>query len=467
MSLKITFKTQLSESKTFSKFLGGLALSAALILTPALSEARIPTSMLNQNTPSLAPMLEQVTPAVVSISVAGSKTVTQEVPDALRYFFGQRRGQQRQEQPFQGLGSGVILNADEGYIVTNYHVIDQADEIKITLKDGREFMAKKIGGDKESDIALLQIKADNLVAMKVANSDKLRVGDFTVAVGNPFGLAQTVTSGIISALGRAELNIEGFEDFIQTDAAINSGNSGGALMNLRGELIGINTAIYAPGGGNVGIAFSIPSNMMQSIVNQIIEHGEVRRGVLGIVGRAVSSGLAESMGLSVSQGAFVQSVVEDSAADEAKLEAGDVIVSINGVNIKSFGELASKIATLGAGKEVTLGVLRDNKQRDVLVTLKAADMASNIEAEALLPQLAGANLSNGETNDGREGVVVSDVDERSPAAATGLENGDVIIGVNRRGVRDVRQLREALSNARGVIALNVKRGRSSLYLLIR
>ena len=173
------------------------------------------------------------------------------------------------------------------------------------------------------------------------------------------------------------------------------------------------------------------------------------------------------MGLSVSQGAFVQSVVEDSAADEAKLEAGDVIVSINGVNIKSFGELASKIATLGAGKEVTLGVLRDNKQRDVLVTLKAADMASNIEAEALLPQLAGANLSNGETNDGREGVVVSDVDERSPAAATGLENGDVIIGVNRRGVRDVRQLREALSNARGVIALNVKRGRSSLYLLIR
>ena len=452
--------------KLAPKILGSLALSGALLLGPAVSEARIPVSALSQDTPSLAPMLEQVTPAVVSISVAGSKKVQQQVPDALRYFFGQPRGQQR-EQPFQGLGSGVILDADEGYIVTNYHVIDEADEIKITLKDGREYMAKKVGGDKESDIALLQIEAENLVAMKVADSDKLRVGDFTVAVGNPFGLAQTVTSGIISALGRAELNIEGFEDFIQTDAAINSGNSGGALMNLKGELIGINTAIYAPGGGNVGIAFSIPSNMMQSIINQIIDHGEVRRGVLGIVGRAVSAGLAESMGLSVSQGAFIQSVVEDSAADEANLKAGDVIVSINGVNIKSFGELASKIATLGAGKEVKLGVLRDNKERTIKVILKAADMGSNVEAESLLPQLAGANLSNGETRDGREGVVVSDVNERSPAAATGLEDGDVIIGVNRRAVRDIRQLREALGNARGVIALNVKRGRSSLYLLIR
>ena len=458
MSLKMKFSP---------KLLGGLALSAAIALTPAVSSARIPTSMLNQDTPSLAPMLEQVTPAVVSISVAGSKTVTQQVPEAFRYFFGQRRGQQQREQPFQGLGSGVIIDAKKGYIVTNHHVIDEADEIKITLKDGREFMAKKIGGDKESDLALLQIEAEDLVEMKIADSDKLRVGDFTVAVGNPFGLAQTVTSGIISALGRAELNIEGFEDFIQTDAAINSGNSGGALMNLKGELIGINTAIYAPGGGNVGIAFSIPSNMMKSVVNQIVEYGEVRRGVLGIVGRAVSSALAESMGLSVSQGAFIQSVVEDSAADEAKLQAGDVIVSINGVNIKSFGELASKIATLGAGTEVELGVLRDNKKRNVTVTLKAADVAGNINAEALLPQLAGANLSNGEARDGTPGVEVSELDERSPAAATGLEVGDVIVGVNRRGVRDIAQLREALDNARGLIALNVRRGRTSLYLLIR
>lgn len=454
-------------TKSPTKLLASLVLSMSLIFMPTLSSAKIPTSMLTQNTPSLAPMLSQVTPAVVSISVAGSKTVNQQVPEAFRYFFGQRRGMQPREQPFQGLGSGVIINADQGYIVTNYHVIDQADQIKITLKDGREFMAKKIGGDDQSDLALLQIEADNLVEIAIADSDKLQVGDFTVAIGNPFGLSQTVTSGIISALGRAELNIEGYEDFIQTDAAINSGNSGGALINLKGELIGINTAIYAPGGGNVGIAFSIPSNMMNSVVNQIIDFGEVRRGVLGIVGRAVSSQLAESLDLAVSQGAFIQSVVEDSAADEADLQAGDVIISINGVKIKGFGELASKIATLGAGTQVELGVLRDNKQRLITVTLKAADVVGNMEGTRLIPQLAGATFINDKTGDGTPGIMVEALDDRSPAAATGLEVGDVIIGVNRRAVQDLKQLREALNSTSGLIALNIRRGRSSLYLVIR
>ena len=365
------------------------------------------------------------------------------------------------------MGSGVIIDAENGYIVTNSHVVEGADDIRITLKDGREFTAKKVGGDKESDIALLKIEAKNLVAVKLADANLLRVGDFAVAIGNPFGLSQTVTSGIISALGRAGLNIEGYEDFIQTDAAINSGNSGGALINLKGELIGINTAIYAPGGGNVGIAFSIPSNMMKSVVSQILDYGEVRRGVLGIVGRAVSSGLAESMGLSVSQGAFVQRVIEDSAAAEAKLEAGDVIVSINGVNLKTFDELAGKIATLGAGTEVILGVLREEVRQDVVVKLKSANVTSNIKAESLMPQLAGANLSDGKTRDNRNGVVVSDVNERSPAGQLGLENGDVIMGVNRKLVNNIEGLRTLLGEARNVIVLNIRRGRTSLYLMLQ
>ncbi len=451
--------------KLNTTFLASLALSASLLLVP-MASAQIPAQMMNQAMPSLAPMLEQVTPGVVSISVFGSKAVQQQGPNALRDFFGRRSPRQPAEQPFQGLGSGVIIDAENGYIVTNSHVIEGADDIRITLKDGREFAAKKVGGDKESDIALLKVEAKNLVAVKLADSNLLRVGDFAVAIGNPFGLSQTVTSGIISALGRAGLNIEGYEDFIQTDAAINSGNSGGALINLRGELIGINTAIYAPGGGNVGIAFSIPSNMMKSVVSQILDFGEVRRGVLGIVGRAVSSGLAESMGLSVSQGAFVQRVVEESAAAEANLEAGDVIVSINGVNIKTFNELASKIATLGAGTEVILSVLREKEQKDVVVKLKAANTSNNIKAESLMPQLAGANLSDGKTRDNRNGVVVSDVDERSPAGQLGLENGDVIMGVNRKVVNNIKGLQTLLGEARNVIVLNIRRGRTSMYVML-
>ena len=458
-----------------SAVLSGLLLSGAatvasstLLLAPMKASAQVPMSMLSGNMPSLAPMLEGVTPAVVRISVAGSKKVQQQqIPDALRYFFGQRNPQQQREQPFQGLGSGVIIDADDGYIVTNYHVIDDADEILVTLKDGSEYKATKVGGDQESDIALLQIKATGLVEIKIADSNKLRVGDFTVAIGNPFGLTQTVTSGIVSALGRAGLNIESYEDFIQTDAAINSGNSGGALINLRGELIGINTAIYAPGGGNVGIAFSIPSNMMQSLVDQILEFGEVRRGILGIRGGAVTAGLAESFGLKVKQGAFIREVIEGSAAAKADLKPGDVIVSINGVKIKSFSELAGKIGTLGAGAEVKLRLLRDDDFSNVTVTLQASDVSSSVQAESIMPQLAGAVLNDGETRDGHKGVVVSELDERSPAAQFGLEQDDVIVGVNRKAISNIKDLRKLLKDSKGVIALSIRRGRTSLYLLLR
>ena len=296
------------KSSKLSIVIGAALFSSTLALTSVPALANLPAQVDGHVMPSLAPMLEHATPAVVSISVIGTHKVPQQnVPDAFKFFFGNKGKNQGQPQqrPFRGLGSGVIIDSDEGYVVTNNHVIENADKIMITLKDGRQLEAKKLGSDAKSDIALLQIDSDNLSEIKLADSDNLRVGDFTVAIGSPFGLGQTVTSGIVSALGRSNLNIEHYEDFIQTDAAINSGNSGGALVNLRGELIGINTAILGPSGGNVGIGFAIPSNMMHNLVTQIIEFGEVHRGILGVSGRSVNSEIAKAMELETSQGGFI------------------------------------------------------------------------------------------------------------------------------------------------------------------
>lgn len=441
----------------------GAAVAASLLLTtPQQADARIPMFSSGQEMPTLAPMLEQATPAVVHISVEGSREVRQRLPEAFRYFFGQRgQGEYREERPFKGLGSGVVIDAAKGYIVTNNHVIQDAKDIQVRLKDGRTFKAKKLGADPESDIALLQIEAKNLVQISLADSDKTRVGDFAIAIGNPFGLEQTVTSGIISALGRGGLNIEGFEDFIQTDAAINSGNSGGALVNLRGELIGINTAILGPNGGNIGIGFAIPTNMMKNLVDQIIEHGEIRRGSLGIRGQDVTADLTEAMNLSVSRGAFVNEVLPDSAAEKAGLKSGDVIVSMNGNKISSFLELRAKVATLGAGREAKLGILRDGKERTV--TVKLQELASGqVAANQMHPMLDGAELSN--TNGG---VKIDAVTNNSAAAQIGLQADDMIVGVNRQRVTNLAELRKALENRSGVAALNIQRGNTNLYVLIR
>lgn len=441
----------------------GAAIATSLMLTAApATQARIPFFSADQEMPTLAPMLEQATPAVVHISVEGSREVRQRLPEAFRYFFGQRgQGEYREERPFRGLGSGVVIDAKKGYIVTNNHVIQDASDIEVRLKDGRTFKAKKLGADPESDIALLQIEAKNLTEIPLADSDKLRVGDFAIAIGNPFGLEQTVTSGIVSALGRGGLGIEGFEDFIQTDAAINSGNSGGALVNMRGELIGINTAILGPNGGNIGIGFAIPTNMMKNLADQIIEHGEIRRGSLGIRGQDVTSDLTDAMNLNVSRGAFVNEVVPDSAAEEAGLKSGDVIISMNGNKISSFGELRAKVATLGAGRKAELGILRDGKERTVSVTLQEIS-TGQVAASQMHPMLEGAQLSNA---DG--GVKVGTVDERSAAAQIGLVEGDVIIGVNRQRISNVADLRKALDNRSGIAALNIQRGNTNLYILIR
>lgn len=418
-----------------------------------------------QEVPSLAPMLEEATPAVVSIAVEGTQTSRQRVPEMFKYFFGAPQ-EQVQERPFRGLGSGVIIDADKGYVVTNNHVVANADEITVQLTDGREFIAKKLGSDEQSDIALLKIEAEDITALPLANSDELRVGDFVVAIGNPFGLSQTVTSGIVSALGRSGLNIGGYEDFIQTDAAINRGNSGGALVNLHGELVGINTAIFGPNGGNVGIGFAIPANMMKNLTDQIAEFGEVRRGLLGILGSDVDAGLAEAVDAEVNVGAFVNEVTPESAAEEAGILAGDIIIAVNGRQLTGFQELRAKIASMGAGAEVELTVIRQGEEISLDVVLGDATQTT-VTAERIHPALEGASLANGTDAGGNNGIVVSDIESGSPAARIGLQNDDVIVGVNRVRTNTVPEFRDALDNAKGVIALNVRRGGSSIFLVIR
>jgi len=451
--------------KKVSLILNSVLLSSTLALSAFPAYANLPFSVDGQQLPSLAPMLENVTPAVVLISVRGTHEVEQRVPEAFKFFFGNpKQKNQARERPFQGLGSGVIIDAEKGYIVTNNHVIKEADEIQVTLKDGRQIDAKKIGADENSDIALLQVDAEDLKQVSIADSDKLRVGDFAVAIGSPFGLGQTVTSGIVSALGRSGLNAENYEDFIQTDAAINSGNSGGALINLRGELIGINTAIIGPNGGNVGIGFAIPSNMVKNLITQIIEFGEVRRGVLGVLGRSVTGEFAKAMELKAAQGAFIEQVTKDSAADEAGIEAGDVITGVNGKKVKSFSELRGKIGSIGAGKTVKLAITKaSGKEKTYAVTLKKDDSA-NVEAESIHRMLDGADLTN--SNEGI-GVNVDAVQEDSPAEVIGLQAGDIIGGVNRKRIKNIAELRDYLSGNKGISLLNIIRGNTNLYIRIR
>lgn len=449
--------------KKLSLVISAVLISSSLSMASLPVHANLPISVNNEAIPSLAPMLEKTTPAVVSISVKGTHEIKQKIPDTFQRFFGNPRQQKPQERPFQGLGSGVIVDADEGYIVTNNHVIDQADEIIVTLKDGQQLKAKKLGSDAASDIALLQVESKKLTEIKIADSDNLRVGDFAVAIGSPFGLGQTVTSGIVSALGRSGLNLENFEDFIQTDAAINSGNSGGALVNLRGELIGINTAILGPSGGNVGIGFAIPSNMMNNLVSQIIEFGEIRRGVLGVSGRSVNSEIAQAMELKTNQGGFIEQVVPDSAADKAGIKAGDVITKVNGKMVKSFSELRGKIGSIGAGKKVKITIIRDTKEKTFTAQLQKAE-STNIAAESIHDMLEGAKLVNSSAH---KGVEIANIEDDSPAQAVGLNAGDIIIGVNRTRTNNLAELRSFFKDRNGVFVLNVVRGNSTLRLMIR
>ncbi|WP_430876134.1 Do family serine endopeptidase [Gilliamella sp. G0441] len=452
--------------KKHKKLLSVVALSISMSLSLfSNAYASFPSIPAGNSTeqPSLAPMLETVLPSVVSIKVEGVAQMQNNMPEEFRRFFGYPDSQSR---AFTGQGSGVIIDAEKGYVVTNNHVIDNADKITITLNDGHEFKAKLIGKDPQSDIALLKVEdAKKLTAIKLADSDKLRVGDYVVAIGNPFGIGQTVTSGIISALARSGLSMNGFENFIQTDASINRGNSGGALVNLNGELVGINTAIIAPSGGNVGIGFAIPSNMVKSLTSQLVEYGEVRRGVLGIKGNELTSDIAKAFDLDVQKGAFVSEVIDDSAAKEAGIKSGDVIVSMDGKPVDSFAELRAKIATSGVGRIVQLGLIRDGKEISVSVKLKNSDESST-EAKSLHSSLDGATLTNGDVK-GQKGVVIESIAKNSPASRLSLQEGDLITGVNKTRVNNIADLRKVIDSKPSAIALNIVRGDSRLYLILR
>lgn len=458
--------------KKKSLLLSALALSTGMNLAVApAAVAALPAQIQGQEMPSLAPMLEKVLPAVVSVHVEGTQaqSQTQDIPEPLKRFFGQQGqdGGDSQPQPFEGLASGVVINADKGYILTNNHVVNGADKISVQLSDGREFDAKLIGHDEQTDIALIQVNGvKGLTQIKIADSDQLKVGDFAVAIGNPFGLGQTATSGIVSALGRSGLNLEGLENFIQTDAAINRGNSGGALVNLNGELIGINTAILASSGGNIGIGFAIPSNMAMNLAQQLIEFGEVKRGQLGIKGTEMTADMAKAFNVDAQRGAFVNEVLPDSAAAKAGIKAGDIITSLDDKPIDSFAALRVKIGTTAPGKEVKVGLLREGKPQTVTVKLDASSQTTT-NAEQMTPALQGATLSDGAAKDGSKGVSVDAVDKSTPAEQFGLQKGDVIIGLNRTRVQNLAELRKLLEAKPPLLALNIIRGDQSIYLLLR
>ena len=454
--------------------LTSIALGLSVLTAPMMGVAETPTEVAaGQVMPSLAPMLEKVLPSVVSISVEGKQKsnaaqMDDDIPEEFKFLVGPDMfDRDRAPRNFKGLGSGAIINAEKGYVLTNNHVIKDADKITVQLHDGREFKAKVIGADEMSDVALIQVeKPKNLTALKLADSDKLRVGDFTVAIGNPFGLGQTVTSGIVSALGRSMGSDSGtYENYIQTDAAVNRGNSGGPLINLNGELIGINTAILSPSGGNAGIAFAIPSNMANNLVQQILEFGEVRRGMLGIKGGELNADLAQAFDIEAKKGAFISEVMPGSAADKAGLKAGDVITAINGQAISSFAEMRAKIATSGAGKEIDLTYLRDGKSNNAKVTLQSDDQTQT-RANGLLPALDGAELNNYDEK-GMKGVAITKIKPNSLAEQRGLKSGDVIIGINRQKVENLGQLRKILESKPSAIALNIIRGDSNFYLLVQ
>jgi Do/DeqQ family serine protease len=419
--------------------------------------------------PSLAPMIEQVSPAVVNISVSGSVTVNNPLAqdEFFRRFF-QLPPESKRE--VQSAGSGVIVDAAKGYIVTNHHVIENASKITVTLLDNRTFEAKVIGSDQASDIAVLQVTAEQLEEIKLGDSNSLRVGDYVVAIGNPFGFSHTVTSGIVSGLGRSGINPDAYEDFIQTDASINPGNSGGALVNLRGELVGVNSAIISRGGGNIGIGFAIPVNMVRSIMTQLIEHGSVSRGLLGVNITDLTPENAQIYGLKSTSGALVAAVTPNSAAERAGIQIEDVIISVNGQRVRDSGSLRNMIGLMRPGEEVRVGLIRDGKEMTVVAKLgeltSSAAAAAEPEPPAELdPVFEGADIVDND-DAGQPGLRVLRVLPDSPAAERGLRAGDIITHVNRVRVRTVAEAAALMKDARSII-LTVQRGSRNQLILMR
>ena len=422
--------------------------------------------------PTLAPMLEQITPAVVNISVAVAAPERHNPlfrdPFFRRFFDLPEDAPARRRR---SAGSGVIVDAEEGLILSNHHVVDKADEVTITLKNRRRFEAEVLGSDPGTDVALLKIEAEGLTALPLGDSDALEVGDFVIAIGNPFGLGQTVTSGIVSALGRTGINVDGYEDFIQTDASINPGNSGGALVNLHGELVGINTAIIGPSGGNVGIGFAVPTRIAAAVMRQLEEHGGMQRGRIGVMIQNLTPDLAEALDLGIERGALITRVESDSPAEEAGLRAGDVIVAVNGAEVEGPRDLRNAIGMVRVGEEVEVDVQREQRRLRLNVPVGVPDVGIRLGAVEGPPALRGAalrDLRQGDPAYGRvEGVIAAEVEPGSPAARNGIRPGDVIVTVNRRRVRNTEELEAAFEHTGRVLALNIVRDNGQLLIVIR
>ncbi len=418
-----------------------------LALASLGAQAALPTVVGGQPVASLAPLVEAASPAVVNIQVTQMR----------RDRFG-RAGE------IGGAGSGVIVDAKGGHILTNHHVIDGADKIQVTLHDGRTLDAEIVGSDAGTDIALLKVEPDNLTEMPIGDSDSVRVGDFVIAIGNPYGLDNTVTSGIVSALGRTGINRGGFENFIQTDASINPGNSGGALVNMNGELIGINSMIFSRSGGNVGIGFAVPTEIASSIMGQILDFGEIRRGLLGVEFNNIDREAARTLDLDVEGGALITRVLPNSAAEKAGLKVGDIIVGVNDKTVASGTELRNTIGLMRTGDIVGLRYLRDNKSYTTSAELGRLE-DQLLAGEDIHPGLAGASFASASTSSD-SGVEVSAVEEGSAAAQRGLRAGDVITAVNRVLVRDLGDL-QTVAQSNRILFLLIQRGDRSLMLQIR
>ena len=419
---------------------------------------------------SLAPMLQKVLPSIVNIKAQIKVTdyaVLREM-EKQRERNGENTGAPPTDKMLS-VASGVLVNAEKGYILTNAHVINDAQIITVTLGDGRHFTAKVVGSDKPSDVALIQIKAKNLTAIPMADSNKLKVGDLVAAIGNPFGLSQTVTSGIVSALGRTTLGIESYENFIQTDAPINPGNSGGALVNMQGSLVGLNTAILAPSRGSIGIGFAIPANMAKSIMDQLIQYGDVQRGVLGIVTQDLTPDLADAFHTTATQGAAVTMIQPDSPAEQAGIHINDIITNINGSEIKNASDVINTVGFLRVNSKVTLTILRGTKKQTVTSSLLDPKKRSQA-IQAKDPFLYGIELKNyrevSPLHGKVEGVLVLGIDQESNAWQADMRPGDVIISANQNKVATIDQLRAIATKADHTLLVNVLRGAGAIFLVI-
>ena len=455
---------------TFSRFFSTILLAACSFFSASVNAA-LPQELDGKELPSLAPMLENVTPAVVNIATEG-RVRQRQSPLFSDPFF--RRFFQIPDQPIErktsSLGSGVIVDAKRGLVLTNNHVIANAIQITVTLRDGRQVEAEIVGADPETDIAVLKMTAENLTALTTSDSDNLRVGDFVVAIGNPFGLGQTVTSGIISALSRSGLGIEEYEDFIQTDASINPGNSGGALVNLKGQLVGINTAIFSQSGASHGIGFAIPINLALRIMEQILDTGEVKRGFLGVSIQDISPELAEAFGLTKKSGALINKVLKDSPADKAGLLPGDIVISIDGKKIRNANDVRNRIGLLPVGERIKFKLLRESKEFEltILVDEGTSKKTKPKVTSELLIGVTVSDIQKGSPYFGKvKGVTVLEIKRGSLAWVSGLRANDVITSVNKNPVKNLEEFLAAVDKKNDSLLLRIVRGNMATFIVIK